>query len=100
MHFEVVTSSNDGIRFKVSMFFDVGTYFEVGTILEVNTIFEVGTSLKVGTSLEVGTTFEASTSIEVGTGCPQKIGPQFLLNFSGYKHARRLGHDSLERWDP
>ena len=23
--------------------------------------------------------------------------PQFLLNFSGYKHARRLGHNSFER---
>ena len=26
--------------------------------------------------------------------------PQFLLNFSVYKHARRLRHNSLERWDP
>ena len=23
------------------------------------------------------------------TGCPEKNAPQFLLNFSGYKHARR-----------
>ena len=34
------------------------------------------------------------------TGCPEKNAPQFLLNFSSYKHARRLGHNSLERWDP
>ena len=31
------------------------------------------------------------------TGCPEKNAPQFLLNFSGCKHARRLGHNSLER---
>ena len=36
----------------------------------------------------------------VCTGCPEKNAPQFLLNFSGYKHARKLGHNSLERWDP
>ena len=29
-----------------------------------------------------------------------KNAPQFLLNFSGYKHARRLRHNPLERWDP
>ena len=29
-----------------------------------------------------------------------KLAPQFLLNFSGFKHARRLGHDSFERGDP
>ena len=34
------------------------------------------------------------------TGCPEKNAPQFLLNFSGYKHARKQGHNSLERWDP
>ena len=34
------------------------------------------------------------------TGCPEKNEPQFLLNISGYKHARKLGHNSLERWDP
>ena len=34
------------------------------------------------------------------TGCPEKNAPQILLNFSGYKHARKLGHNSLERWDP
>ena len=34
------------------------------------------------------------------TGCPEKNAPQFLLNFSSYKHARKLGHNSLERWDP
>ena len=34
------------------------------------------------------------------TECPEKNGPQFLLNFSGCKHARGLGHNSLERWDP
>ena len=34
------------------------------------------------------------------TGCPEKNAPQFLLNFSGCKHARRMGHNSLERWDP
>ena len=33
-------------------------------------------------------------------GCPEKNAPQFLLNFSDYKHAIRLGHDSMERWDP
>ena len=26
------------------------------------------------------------------TGCPEKNVPQFLLNFSGYKHAKKLGH--------
>ena len=26
--------------------------------------------------------------------------PQFLLNVTSYKHARKLGHNSLERWDP
>ena len=25
---------------------------------------------------------------------------QNLLNFSGYKHAKRLGHVSFEKWDP
>ena len=30
---------------------------------------------------------------------PNKNVPQFLLNFSGYKHARRLGLNSLERGD-
>ena len=34
------------------------------------------------------------------TWCPEKNAPEFLLNFSGCKHARRLGHNSLERWDP
>ena len=34
------------------------------------------------------------------TGCPEKNEPQYLLNISGYKHARKLGHNSLERWDP
>ena len=33
-------------------------------------------------------------------GVQKKNAPQFLLNFSGHKHARRLGYDSLERWDP
>ena len=37
--------------------------------------------------------------MEPDTGCPEKNALQFLLNFSGYKHARRLGHNSLERWD-
>ena len=31
---------------------------------------------------------------------PNKNALDFLFNFSGYKHARRLGHNSLERWDP
>ena len=35
-----------------------------------------------------------------GTGCPEKNAPQFLLNFSCYKHAKKLQHNSLERWDP
>ena len=34
------------------------------------------------------------------TGCPEKNAPQFLLNFSVYKHAKKLGHNSLERLDP
>ena len=34
------------------------------------------------------------------TGSPEKKEPQFLLNFSRYKHARKRGHNSLERWDP
>ena len=29
-----------------------------------------------------------------------KLAPQFLLNFSCYKHAGRLGHNSFERFDP
>ena len=29
-----------------------------------------------------------------------KNAPQFLRNSSGYKHARKLEHNSLERWDP
>ena len=33
------------------------------------------------------------------TGCLEKNVPQFLLNFSGYKPARWLRHDSLEWWD-
>ena len=36
----------------------------------------------------------------LGTGCPEKNAPQFLLKFSGYKHAKRLRHNSLERLDP
>ena len=35
-----------------------------------------------------------------GIGCPEKNAPQFMLYFSGYKPARRLGHNLLERWDP
>ena len=34
------------------------------------------------------------------TGCIKKNAPPSLLNFSGYMHARRLGHISFERWDP
>ena len=34
------------------------------------------------------------------TGCPEKNAPPFLLNLSSYEHARKLGHNSLERWDP
>ena len=34
------------------------------------------------------------------TGSPEKNEPQFLLNIFGFKHARKLGHNSLERWDP
>ena len=26
------------------------------------------------------------------TGCPEKNAPQFLLNFSDYKHAKKIGH--------
>ena len=29
-----------------------------------------------------------------------KIAPQFLLNFFGYKHARRLAYNSFESWYP
>ena len=29
-----------------------------------------------------------------------KLAPHFLHNLSSYKHARRLGHISFERWDP
>ena len=39
--------------------------------------------------------------IKLKGGAKKKLTlPQFLLNFSGYKHARRLRHNSLERWDP
>ena len=34
------------------------------------------------------------------TLCPEKNAPQFLLNISGYKHPRRLGHISFERRHP
>ena len=37
----------------------------------------------------------ATTEGVFDTGCPEKNAPQFLLYFSGYKHARRLGHNSL-----
>ena len=30
-------------------------------------------------------------TISITTGCPEKNEPQFLLNISGYKHARKLG---------
>ena len=33
------------------------------------------------------------------TGCPKKMHPRFLNNFSGYKHARWLRHISFEKWD-
>ena len=37
--------------------------------------------------------------MEPDTGCPEKNALQFLLYFSSY-NARKLGHNSLERWDP
>ena len=33
--------------------------------------------------------------VDFTTGCPEKNAPQFLPNFSGYKHARRLGVQKL-----
>ena len=30
----------------------------------------------------------------------KKNAPQFLLDVSSYKHARKLGHNSLKRCDP
>ena len=33
-------------------------------------------------------------------GESKKRPPQFMLNISSYRHARKLGHNSLERWDP
>ena len=33
-------------------------------------------------------------------GESKKRPPQIMLNISGYKHARKLRHNSLDRWDP
>ena len=40
------------------------------------------------------------TLLKDGQKKTNKNSPQFLLNFSGHKHASRLGHKSFERWDP
>ena len=47
-------------------------------------------------------TYEEETAKHKG-GCKKNLTnlvPQFLLNFSGYKHAIKLSYISLERWDP
>ena len=54
-----------------------------------------------------GNVFAKLSSSQVGQSSrteyirnPDYFYPQFLLNFFSYKHARKLGHNSMERWDP
>ena len=39
-------------------------------------------------------------SKEAYTRCTDINATQFLLNLSGYKHSRKLGHNESESWDP
>ena len=55
----------------------------------------LGTHAKIWTEIS-----KVEGDFKIVQGESKKRPPQFMLNISSYRHARKLGHNSLERWDP